>query len=148
MRNFFLFCYNKAIYVLSECIINNSTSSKKYLFLKPASGSENNHEFIACIGIGILMRYRDSYWNCYTVLKKFGIVPSLHFRRFRQFGHFIKLVNFPTFATIPMSLNYYDSIQTSSKFGKNYVHPKTNSKENTKGIEFVKKLEAAIEIQY
>ena len=39
------------------------------MFLKPASGSEFYHEFIACIkietriGIGILMRYR----NCYNI---------------------------------------------------------------------------------
>ena len=68
-KNFFLFCCNKINYAPSVCIINKSTLSKKYLFLKPASGSENNQEFIACIGIGtrivigILMRYQDSYRN-------------------------------------------------------------------------------------
>ena len=62
---FFRFYNNKTINVPSECIINKSVLSKKYLFLKPASGSENYHEFIAYIGIGtqigiaILMRYWD-----------------------------------------------------------------------------------------
>ena len=51
--------------------VNKSTLYKKYLFFKPASGSGNYHEFIACIGIGtdigieILMRYQDSYRNRY-----------------------------------------------------------------------------------
>ena len=71
-KHFLFFCY-KTIYVLSECIINKTTLYKKYLFLKQASGSENYHEFIACIGIetrmeiGILMRYRDSYRNRYKI---------------------------------------------------------------------------------
>ena len=67
-KNLFLFCSNKTIYILSECIFNKSTLYKRYLFLKLALGSESYHEFIACIGIGtrigieikILMRYRDS----------------------------------------------------------------------------------------
>ena len=29
----------------------DDTLSKKYLFLKPALGSKNYHEFIACIGL-------------------------------------------------------------------------------------------------
>ena len=54
-------------------MINKSTLSKNCLFLKPVSGCENYHEFIACIvigsriGIGILMRYRDSYRNRYKI---------------------------------------------------------------------------------
>ena len=59
------------IYVPSECIINKGTLSKKYLFIKPASGSENYYEFIACIGIGILMKYRDSYRNRYKIWYRF-----------------------------------------------------------------------------
>ena len=54
-----------------ECIINKNTLSKKYLFFKPASGSENYQKFVACIEIGtgikivigILMGHRDSYRN-------------------------------------------------------------------------------------
>ena len=70
---FFLFCYNKTIYVPFECMNNKSTLSKKYLFLKPASGSENYYKFIASIGIGtrigigILMKYRNSYRNRYKI---------------------------------------------------------------------------------
>ena len=50
-----------------------------YLFLKPASGSKNYHDFITCIGIGtrivigILMRY----WSRIGIVVKFGIVPLL-----------------------------------------------------------------------
>ena len=66
---FLLFCYNKIIYVPSECIINRSTLSKKYLLLKPASGSENYHEYIACIGIRSYFGIRILiwYWNCYKI---------------------------------------------------------------------------------
>ena len=54
-------------------MINKSTLSKKHLFVKPASGSENYHQSIAYlrigtqIGIGISMRYRDSYGNRYNI---------------------------------------------------------------------------------
>ena len=49
----------------SNQLFNKSTLFKKYLFLKPALESKNYHEFIA--GIGILMKYRDSYRNRYKI---------------------------------------------------------------------------------
>ena len=67
IRNFFSLYHNKTIYFPSECTINKCTLSKKYLFLKPASGSENYHEFLAYIGIGISIKYRDSYRNRYKI---------------------------------------------------------------------------------
>ena len=66
IRNFFLFCYSKTIYVSFECKLIKVLCPKIILFLKPASESKNYHEFNACIkivariGIGI----------------KLGIVPS------------------------------------------------------------------------
>ena len=65
------FQINKMIYEHSQYMINKCTLSIKHLFVKPASGSENNHEFSEGIGIGThigigigsLMQYRDSYRN-------------------------------------------------------------------------------------
>ena len=66
-KKLFFFCCNKTIYGSFECIINKSALSKKYLVFEPASGCENYHEFIACIGIGTRI----------GIVTKFGIVQLL-----------------------------------------------------------------------
>ena len=74
-----IFLLYKTIYVPSESIINQSTLSKKYMFLEPASGLKIFINSLQVSESGLVSQ--SEFWWCIGtrigIVMKFGIIPSL-----------------------------------------------------------------------